>query len=159
MRKRCEGEGQRTKSGIRRLPSFSPSLSLHKAAERGTELWGTEGPPRCIRNSRIRNQPHPRLATSPPRRIPTPLQRRPVAVALHCNHAPMQPRPAESPSRCRYAQPGPRPAASPPRCRSAPLRPRPVGACDLLGAISVGRIRLNNNCREPVADTAGSLVQ
>lgn len=50
----CKGEEERTKRGLMGLPSFAPSLSLQLCAERGTELWGDDVPPRCNGN-----KPHP----------------------------------------------------------------------------------------------------
>jgi hypothetical protein len=132
--RRCARERERGRQGgLGRPPLLSPSLSLRKVAERGTELWVAEGKPRCSSN-----QPRP-AAASTPRRNPAPLQRHPAAPPLCCGRAPLRLRPAASPLRFGRDPVQPRPAASPsrcgraplqaaPSCISAPLQPRPATA-------------------------------
>ncbi len=84
----CEGDGERTKRGIRRLPMFSPSLSLRKHAERETELWGAE--PRRNSNQQPLLQPAASAPRStPPRCSGATLWPCPTAIALSCISAPL----------------------------------------------------------------------
>ena len=132
--RRCERERDRGRQGgLGRLPSFSLSLSLRKAAERGTELWGSEGPPRCSSN-----QPHPCRAAFPPHRIPTPLQRRPAAAAPRFSRAQVHLRPAAAAPRSRCAPLRPRPAGEAPSCISAPLPLLPSAAAPRCGRAGRG---------------------
>ena len=103
---RCERERERGRNGgYGRLPLFSLPLFLRKAAERGTELCGGEGPPR-----RIPSPPHPHPAVAAPR----------------FGRAPLRPRAASVANRCGRALQHLRPAAAAPSSISAPLRPRPT---------------------------------
>ena len=97
---------------LERLPSFSPSLSLRKAAERETELWGAERPPRYSSY-----QPHS-----------CPRHPHPASAAPRSGRAQLGPRPVASPPRCRCSPLRPVPAAAAPRCGRAPLRPHPAAA-------------------------------
>ena len=106
--RRCERERDKGRQGkLVRLPSFSPSLSLRKAAERETEMWGAEGPPRYSSY-----QPHSCPAASPPRYSGTPLRPRLAGAAPSCISAPVPLLPS----------------AAAPRCGRAPLRPHPAAA-------------------------------
>ena len=101
----CEGDGERTKRGIRRLPWYSPSLSLRKHAERETELWGAE-------HRRSSNQqPLLQPAASAPRSTPP-----------RCSGATLWPCPTAAALSCISAYLLLRPAADAPRCRGSGLR-------------------------------------
>ena len=116
--RRCERERDKGRQGkLERLPSFSPSLSLRKSAERETELWGAEGPPRYSSY-----QPHSCPAASPPRYSGTPLRPRSAGAAPSCISAPVPLLPAAAGPRCGRAPLRPRPPAAAPRCGRARLR-------------------------------------